>query len=143
MNLRITISDGASPALQSAMRSLTGQKLSDLNRAAGRKVQELTRDHIAALRRNPDSLASKFGAPPSNFYAQASEKVAGDAALNADRSGATLAINSIGFKRAFQAGYEDFSHLEKDRDLLNLFGDAAFQEYYRGVKPARGTGKRA
>ncbi len=46
-------------------------------------------------------------------------------------------------KGAFRAGYEDFSYLEKDRDLLNLFSDAAFQEFYRGVKPGKGTGKRA
>ncbi len=58
--------------------------------------------------------------------------------LVGDIAGAFAAV-----KRAFQAGYEDFAHLEKDRDLLNLFSDAAFQEYYRGLKPARGTGKRA
>jgi len=103
MNLRISISDGAGPALKAKILAMTGSKRADLNRAAGVKVQQITARHIGTLTRNPDSLASKFGAPPSNFYAQASEKVAGDAALNADRSGATLAINSIGFKRAFQA----------------------------------------
>lgn len=103
MNLRISISDGASALLQSKMRSLTGSKLSDLHEAAGREIQRLTSDHIAALRRNPDSFAKKFGAPASNFYAQAAEKVAGDAALNANASGATLTINSPGFIRAFRS----------------------------------------
>lgn len=102
MNLRIKISDGVSPMLQSAMRTLSPSGLTDLHHAAGVKVQELTRDHIAGLRRSPDSLASKIGAPTSNFYAQAAEKVAGDAALSAGPGGATLTINSIGFKRAFQ-----------------------------------------
>ena len=102
MNLRITISDTASPALQAKMRAMSGSKLADLHRAAGVEVQELTRGHIAALRRNPDSFAAKFGAPASNFYAQEAEKVGGDAALTAGPAGATLTINSIGFKRAFQ-----------------------------------------
>ena len=66
-------------------------------------MQELTRDHIAGLKRNPDSFASKFGAPTSNFYAQAAEKVGGDAALTANAGGATLVISSIGFKRAFHS----------------------------------------
>ena len=41
-------------------------------------------------------------------------------------------------KSAIEAGYEDFAHLEKDQDLLNLFKDQAFQDYFRSVK---GTGK--
>ncbi len=56
--------------------------------------------------------------------------------LVGDIAGAFAAV-----KAAFQSGYEDFAHLEKDRDLLNLFGDTAFQEYYRGVKPGKGAGK--
>lgn len=102
MNLRITISDSVSPKLQSVMRTFAGSGLTALHQAAGVKVQELTRDHIAGLRRKPGSLASKHGAPTSNFYAQAAEKVAGDGALSAGPGGATLTINSIGFKRAFQ-----------------------------------------
>jgi len=37
-------------------------------------------------------------------------------------------------KRAINNGYEDFEHLEKDEDLLNLFRDPAFQAYYSGLK---------
>ena len=37
-------------------------------------------------------------------------------------------------KRAILNGYEDFSHLEKDQDLLNLLSDPGFQDYYRGLK---------
>jgi hypothetical protein len=103
MNLRIRISDGVTPKLQSAMKALNGPGLTALHHAAGVKVQELTRDHIAGLKRNPDSLASRIGAPTSNFYAQAAEKVGGDAALTANAGGATLVISSIGFKRAFQS----------------------------------------
>jgi hypothetical protein len=65
-------------------------------------VQELTRAHIAGLQRKGGSLADSVGAPVSNFYAQAAEKVAGDAALSANAGGATLTINSPGFLRAFR-----------------------------------------
>jgi hypothetical protein len=41
-------------------------------------------------------------------------------------------------KRAVENGYEDFAHLEKDQDLLNLWSDPGFQDYYRGL---RDTGK--
>ena len=102
MNLRIRIEDGASQKLKSAMRMLSGSELVGLHKAAGTEVQRVTSDHIAGLKRNPDSFASKFGAPASNFYAQAAEKVGGDAALTANAGGATLVISSIGFKRAFQ-----------------------------------------
>lgn len=39
-------------------------------------------------------------------------------------------------KRALMNGYEDFAHLEKDADLLNLLGDPGFQDYYRGLRSA-------
>jgi tetratricopeptide (TPR) repeat protein len=39
-------------------------------------------------------------------------------------------------KRAVANGYEDFTHLEKDEDLLNLLSDPGFQDYYRGLKSA-------
>jgi hypothetical protein len=37
-------------------------------------------------------------------------------------------------KRAISHGYQDFAHLEKDPDLLNLLSDSGFQDYYRGLK---------
>ena len=37
-------------------------------------------------------------------------------------------------KRAVSHGYEDFTHLEKDEDLVNLLSDPRFQDYYRGLK---------
>ena len=37
-------------------------------------------------------------------------------------------------KRAVKNGYQDFSHLEKDQDLLNLLSDPRFQDYYRELK---------
>jgi tetratricopeptide (TPR) repeat protein len=39
-------------------------------------------------------------------------------------------------KCAFGSGYEDFAHLEKDRDLLNLLSDPGFKDYYRGLRNA-------
>jgi hypothetical protein len=39
-------------------------------------------------------------------------------------------------KRAVKNGYQDFAHLEKDEDLLNLLSDPGFQDYYRGLKSA-------
>ncbi|MFH0754384.1 MAG: hypothetical protein V2A70_07450 [Candidatus Omnitrophota bacterium] len=37
-------------------------------------------------------------------------------------------------KRAVACGYDDFRHLEKDQDLMNLLTDDGFQEYYRALK---------
>jgi tetratricopeptide (TPR) repeat protein len=43
-------------------------------------------------------------------------------------------------KRAVENGYQDFAHLEKDQDLLNLWSDPGFQDYYREVKnPGKGA----
>lgn len=39
-------------------------------------------------------------------------------------------------KCALVNGYEDFAHLEKDEDLVNLWSDPGFQDYYRGLKNA-------
>jgi tetratricopeptide (TPR) repeat protein len=39
-------------------------------------------------------------------------------------------------KAAVRNGYEDFAHLEKDEDLLNLLSDPGFQDYYRGLRNA-------
>ena len=37
-------------------------------------------------------------------------------------------------KSALRNGYEDFSYLEKDQDLLNLLSDPGFQDYYRSLR---------
>jgi hypothetical protein len=102
MNVRITLADGVSPKLASVMKTFTGAGLTALHRAAGRGIQEKTRDHISKLKRKPDSLASRYNLPASGHYGQAAEKVAADSALSADVSGATLTINSVGFSRAFR-----------------------------------------
>ena len=102
MNLRLKISDGASPKLKAAMRLLAGSELAELHHSAGVEVQKITRDHIAGLTRKSDSLSSKFGAPTTNFYGKAAVKVAASSALSADPSGATLTINHPGFIRAFR-----------------------------------------
>jgi tetratricopeptide (TPR) repeat protein len=51
--------------------------------------------------------------------------------LAGDIAGAFEAI-----KRAIRFGYEDLAYLEQDEDLSNLMQDAAFQDYYRGIKSA-------
>jgi tetratricopeptide (TPR) repeat protein len=42
-------------------------------------------------------------------------------------------------KAALVNGYEDMAHLEKDGDLLNLFADPDFQDYYRTHKGVKHT----
>lgn len=39
-------------------------------------------------------------------------------------------------KCAVKHGYQDFAHLEKDQDLLNLLSDPGFQDYYRELRNA-------
>jgi hypothetical protein len=103
MNLRITISDGVSPQLQSAMRMLTSSGLRDLHQAAGTEVQRITVDHIAKIAATRHATAENLGAAPTNHFAQAAEKVAGASALSAGPAGATLTINHPGFARAFRS----------------------------------------
>ena len=45
-------------------------------------------------------------------------------------------------KRALENGYHDFASLEKDHDLLNLFSDKDFQDYYHGHKILKNVAKR-
>jgi len=39
-------------------------------------------------------------------------------------------------KRAVSNGYQDFAHLENDPDLIHLWNDPGFQDYYRELKNA-------
>lgn len=102
MNLRIRIEDGSSPVLAAKMRALSGSKLTDLHLAAGTEVQKLTRDYFRQLESSYARAAQKQGAPHSGYFAEAAEAVAGDKALGADASGATLTITHPGFIRAFR-----------------------------------------
>jgi hypothetical protein len=103
MSLRVTISEGSGSGLLAAMRSLNAGGLASLHRAAGTEVQRITAEHIARLRRAPDSFASRLGLPTSGHYAQASEKVSASSALTSGAAGATLTISHRGFARAFRS----------------------------------------
>lgn len=103
MNLVIKIDKtGMDARLQRIVRGLAGAGRAGLQHAAGVEVQRITADHIAGLKRAPGSFASKFGAPPSNHYAQAAEKVAASSALTSNPEEAVLTINHRGFARAFR-----------------------------------------
>ena len=102
MNLRIKISDGLSPRLQSLMRLLGGAGLRELHQAAGTELQRITVDHVARIAATRHATAERLGAAPTNHFAQAAEKVAAASALSADPSGATLTISHPGFIRAFR-----------------------------------------
>ncbi len=102
MNLRIKISDGVSPLLQSVMRTFTTGELTDLHQAAGTEVQRITAEHVYKLAATRHATAARLGAAPTNHFAQAAEKVASPSALSAGPAGATLTINHPGFARAFR-----------------------------------------
>lgn len=102
MNLRVKISDGVSPRLQSVLRMLTSTGLRDLHQASGTEVQRITADHIARLAATRHTTANRLGAAPTNHFAQAVEKVAAPSALSSGPDGATLTINHPGFIRAFR-----------------------------------------
>lgn len=103
MNLRITIDDKALPALNAAMRMLSGAKRAELHQAAGVEVQQITCDHVAKMASSRHATADKLGASPTNFLASAAEKVAASSALQSSPDGATLTINHPGFTRAFRS----------------------------------------
>lgn len=102
MNLRINISENLTPRVAMLMRALTGAGRVEVMRSAGAELQELTRDHIGALKRKGGSLASRVGAPASGFYKQAAQEVSGPEALSASSDEAVLTITARGFVRAFR-----------------------------------------
>lgn len=102
MNLRINIQEGLTPRVAMLMRALTGARRIEMMRAAGAEVQELTRQHIGALKRKGGSLASQKGAPASGFYKTAAQEVSGPEALSASSDEAVLTITSRGVARAFR-----------------------------------------
>ena len=101
MNIRVTIED---LGLRSLIDRVTGPKArARLHAAMGTEVQQATAAHVGALKRAPDSLASKFGAPTTNFYAHAAERIESPAALASDANAATLTLNYPGAARAFRS----------------------------------------
>lgn len=102
MNLRISISDTASPEVLRAIRALTGGELTKLHQAIGVEVQRITAQHVAAIAASRHGTAEKLGASPTGHFAGAAEKVSADSALAAGQDGATLTISHPGFVRAFR-----------------------------------------
>ena len=51
------------------------------------------------------------------------------------------ALNAI--KKAIELGYDDFDHLNEDKDLANLLVDVQFQKYLKDVQKKRRPSKTA
>jgi hypothetical protein len=102
VNVSISIRDTATPNLRKFIGGLTGPARSGLLRAMGTEVQHVTTEHVRALAGARHTTASRLGAAPSNFLAQAAEKIAAPEALTADQTEAVLTINHPGFSRAFR-----------------------------------------
>lgn len=102
MNLAVNISGDVTPRVAMLMKMLSGARRVEMVRAAGVEVQEVTREHVAALRRKAGSLADAKGAPTTGFYQAAAQEVGGPAALSASSDKAVLTITAKGFIRAFR-----------------------------------------
>ena len=88
-------------------RRLSGEARREMLRAAGLHVQELTSEHVRKLAGSRHETARRLGARPTNYFAQAAEKVAASDALSGvvgspGNSEITLSINHAGFARAFR-----------------------------------------
>lgn len=102
MKLGVDIVDGLEPRLRMFLGLLGGAGRTEILRASGTEVQRVTVDYIARLAATRHETASRLGAAPTNHFAQAAEKVASPAALEADADAATLTISHPGFSRAFR-----------------------------------------
>ena len=79
MNLAVNISGDVTPRVAMLMKMLSGARRVEMVRAAGVEMQEVTREHVAALRRKAGSLADAKGAPTTGFYQAAAQEVGGPA----------------------------------------------------------------
>lgn len=68
MNIRLQITDTATPGLQDAVNTLTHRRAA---KTAGMAVRVLIRKHLAAKQRTPN----KQGFPKTNWYARARDRV--------------------------------------------------------------------
>jgi hypothetical protein len=101
MNVHVALTHRSDGPIAKLIRGLDGQGRIDLNAAMGTEVQQTTAAHVGALERAPDSLLSKLGAPATNFYKHAAERIESPAALASDMNAATLTLNYPGVGRAF------------------------------------------
>ena len=102
MNVHVAFTHNPDGPLAKLIRGLDGQGRIDLHAAMGTEVQQTTAAHVGALERAPDSLLSKLGAPATNFYKHAAERIESPAALATDANAATLTLNYPGVARAFR-----------------------------------------
>lgn len=102
MNVHVAFSYNPQGAIAKLVRALDGQGRISLHAAMGTEVQITTAAHVGGMQRSPDSLLSKLGAPATNFYQHAAERIESPAALASDTNAATLTLNYPGAARAFR-----------------------------------------
>lgn len=102
MNVAIDISGKLTADIQAVVNDLEGDGRAALNHAMGVAVQEVTRDHLMGLAATRHDTAHRLGATPTNFLAQAAEKVAEPGAVTSVVDAAVLTIDHPGMIRAFQ-----------------------------------------
>lgn len=90
------------PLIARWLSAMDGPGRVDLHAAMGAEVQVVTAAHVRELAATRHGTAEKLGASPTNFLAQAAEKIESPAALGADADAATLTINHPGMSRAFR-----------------------------------------
>ena len=102
MNVHVAFTHNPDGPIAKLIRGLDGQGRINLHAAMGTEVQIATAAHVGGLHRSPDSLLSKLGAPATNFYQHAAERIESPAALASDSNAATLTLNYPGVGRAFR-----------------------------------------
>lgn len=97
MNIQIT----GGGELQKWIDATTGaQARQGLNLACITEVQQLTEEHLHEIAASRHATSGALGAPPSNHWAGAADKVASASAIGSDESAGTLTINHPGIGRA-------------------------------------------
>ncbi len=97
MNVRLHVSDTASPIVQRIVRELGNPEKLHALIATG--AEKATRDHISRQSGERHKTASDLGAAPTGELATAAARVASES----DAGGATVSVPSYLFRRAFQS----------------------------------------
>lgn len=98
MNLSVSITDNASPALLDFVARLRTRR--PLHQAMGNRVKALVRDHVIDLAGKRHDTATRLGADPSGFLGKAVENVE-RSSPKSDAEGVTINLNHPAFARAF------------------------------------------
>lgn len=99
MNIDVTI---RSPKLALLLAEVKGPGRIELHQAMGTEVQVATAAHVREIAGSRHGTAARLGASPTNFLAQAADKIESPAALGSDANASTLTINHPGMVRAFR-----------------------------------------